>query len=252
MVALAALLLASCGARTGLGTPSSDEPFDGGLERLPDGGLRPPPRIDAAISADAMIPRDAPSIEIDGAMICGDVDLRFGMVPPTVVLLLDRSGSMRATFREPTTHFPEPASRWVVLLDLLVGPGIVDAYEDRVRFGAATYTTARACPEMTWVPPALGNADAIASELRSLGPAGGTPTGEAIEDVTDRLVELGGIEGGAPVLLLATDGEPNGCSGGDARAASVAAMRRAWDAGIRTFVTSVGDEVARSHFQDLA
>lgn len=58
-VAMAVLLVAGCGARTGLRTPASDGSFDGGLERLPDGGVRPRPPIDASIPADAMLRRSS-------------------------------------------------------------------------------------------------------------------------------------------------------------------------------------------------
>ena len=56
---------------------------------------------------------------------------------------------------------------------------------------------------------------------------------------------------GPPIVVLVTDGEPNGCAS-NPRAAVVNEVRRAFTAGIRTFVISVGTGVAASHLQDIA
>jgi Mg-chelatase subunit ChlD len=249
-------VLAACGARTGLGVSGHERGIDAAVVRLPDGAIV---SIDASRSPDAArfpdgapIPVDAPPP--DSGTICGPVALAFGRVAPTIALVLDRSGSMRETFRLSTIHYPEPASRWEVLVELLVGPGIVQSYEDRVRFGCATYTASGSeCPELTWIPPALENAAAIRASLLSVGPEGGTPTAEAIEEVVTRLEsDPASHEGGAPVLLLATDGEPTGCFSFDPRDEVVRAVQRAFSLGMRTYVVSVGSDVAESHLQDVA
>jgi hypothetical protein len=46
-------------------------------------------------------------------------------------------------------------------------------------------------------------------------PGGGTPTGEALQHVIDGLPDFGAMldsVGTAPIIILATDGEPNGCA----------------------------------------
>ena len=46
-------------------------------------------------------------------------------------------------------------------------------------------------------------------------PGGGTPTGEALQKVVDSLPDYGSMldsTEAAPIIILATDGEPNGCA----------------------------------------
>jgi len=58
------------------------------------------------------------------------------------------------------------------------------------------------------------------------------------------------------VMVLATDGEPNSCGSTmnqqAGRAASEAAIQAAYDAGIPTFVISVGDDVGEDHLRRIA
>ena len=65
---------------------------------------------------------------------CADVTVTFEKQIPTVVLLIDQSGSMTESFGNGT--------RWNVLYDTLMDPGtgLVKALETDVRFGLALYT----------------------------------------------------------------------------------------------------------------
>jgi hypothetical protein len=47
--------------------------------------------------------------------------------------------------------------------------------------------------------------------------------------------------GSPPIILLATDGEPNNCSNGPDGGASVAAVKAAYTAGIRTFIIGLAN-----------
>jgi len=98
----------------------------------------------------------------------------------------------------------------------------------------------------------LDNADSIAASFAGNSPGGFTPTAEAIEAVTSSLIGAPPPEG-PTVYLLATDGAPNGCDedgGAVDRSNSVAAVERAFDLGIETFVLGVNFD--DSHLQDLA
>ena len=113
---------------------------------------------------------------------CNDLRLNFEPVITIVLLVVDRSGSMfeNAYGASPT--------RWQAVYDSLMDAtaGIVKPLENEVRFGLMTYTgnsTARVCPVMDKVPPALGNYAAIQQVYSAAGTApafkADTPTGPA-------------------------------------------------------------------------
>src|SRR5688572_28336443 len=88
---------------------------------------------------------------------CADVSVKIDKQIPTVVLLVDQSGSMTAAF--------PGGDRWNVLRDALMDPqtGVVKLLENDVRFGLSLYSAADAnqvCPLLVNVNVALGNHDA--------------------------------------------------------------------------------------------
>jgi hypothetical protein len=94
----------------------------------------------------------------DGALPDGCVafELTFEKRTPTVMLLIDQSGSMSSSFGG--------GSRWNVLHDALMdaNTGVVARLEHDVRFGLALYTShggsaGGTCPVLTTVPMKLGN-----------------------------------------------------------------------------------------------
>src|SRR5690606_23052296 len=99
---------------------------------------------------------------------------------PTVVLLVDQSGSMSEPY--------SGGSRGEVPRAALLEPtnGVISELETLYRFGLTLYTAATggACPDLTTVDPALNNRDAIATVYNAASPELYTPTGEAIEAVT--------------------------------------------------------------------
>lgn len=237
-------VVAGCGARTDLVLGEAPPGMDATVPRR-DAGVTLPPPVDAGLDA-AELP--------DAAEVCPEVDATFGSRQPALlILILDRSGSMRTLFRRWTPMFPS-ASRWEVVRELLVGStggtGLVD--DVRARIGLSDYTSSRSeCPEIRFVPPALGNTAALREELEAVGPAGGTPTAEAIRDALAR-VPMYREEDEPVAFLLATDGQPTGCGAGGGEAGVVAATRDAYAEGVRTFVISVGDDVSQAHMQDVA
>jgi hypothetical protein len=197
---------------------------------------------------------------------CNDLDVGFEKVIPTVMLVVDQSGSMTAPFPGGT--------RWSVVHDALIS--VATSLQTDVRFGLTLFTSPKnavgqglKCPMLTKVPIALLNAAAIkkvydpAAPL-SQGPlspqgSGDTPTGESIEAIT---VDLDVFpDPGPKFLILATDGDPDTCADYDpgtesglaaARKLSIDAVTAAYLKKVGTFVIGVSDDVHEFHLQDLA
>jgi von Willebrand factor type A domain len=173
---------------------------------------------------------------------------------PTFQLVVDQSGSMNEDFDAGVT-------RWEAVEDTLIGPdGVVTQLQSSIRFGISLYDNPMMgmCPDVLSLPPQLDAADEISALFAAEMPGGDTPTGESIEQITGEL--LGDPWEGEKVMVLATDGEPDTCAVPDpmgaevdmVRGVAVDAVAAAYDAGIRTFVISVGLDIAEEHLQDLA
>jgi hypothetical protein len=183
--------------------------------------------------------------------------------PPIVLLLIDGSFSMFAN------------SVWTPLFEALMSAdGPIERYQDRVRFGFASYrgpgqTTEDdvACAEITRVPFALENSPGIREVYGALETRRGyfeTPTGHALARVTrDLLTEPPEAR---KYVFLFSDGAPDTClttkpQCGQDRA--VFAVQEAFRAGIETRALGVGfgteydcnpidSRCGIDHFQDLA
>lgn len=250
-VALLALVLAACGAKSGLEAPRARldagpdaRAFDAPLPSDADVGPLDVPDRDAEGTPGSDAPRDAPE--------CAERRLALGETPPAVMIIVDRSGSMTRVFRMATTSYPDPASRFDIVLENLVGPprGLVGTFGDRVRFGAMTFSATATCPDLRWVLPALNNRDAILDVLVAAPITGGTPIAETIREAVALLASEPEGPGGRPILVLATDGEPTGCRLGGSD--TYVEVRRAFDVGHRTLVVSVADEVGEAFVADVA
>ncbi len=183
---------------------------------------------------------------------CIKADVTFDKQTPTVVLLIDQSGSMTASFGG--------GSRWNVLRNALMNDqtGIVKQLENDVRFGLALYTSfdgnaGGQCPVLTEVSMSLGNHAAIKAVYDAASPEDETPTGESIDAVVQTLAPY--PEPGPKVIVLATDGEPDTCAQPNpqnGQPESIAAAQNAFQQGIETYVISVGNQVSLGHLQDVA
>jgi hypothetical protein len=187
---------------------------------------------------------------------CPSIIVDLTPVTPTVMLLIDQSGSMSQDFNGMT--------RWDAVDAALTDPttGVLPALEGDILFGASLYTShngsldGEACPLLQTVVPALATAGAIDTLLRDNGPDGDTPTGEAIVATTATLTATPPSPGDGPrVIVLATDGEPDTCevpNPQEGQDEAIAAAQAAWSAGLRTIVLSVGSDVGAAHLQDMA
>jgi hypothetical protein len=169
---------------------------------------------------------------------------------PAVELLLDRSGSMAMNDIAPT--------RYDALHTALTGPmGAVTATQGSVIFGAALFSGDETpCPpnanlDGMSVPRALNNANAIDGLIAANGPGGSTPTAVWITAVKNDFAAHPPPMGTAPIILLATDGDPNACGNGSDNGASVAATKAAFTAGIRTFIIGLAG-LNTQFLQDVA
>jgi hypothetical protein len=192
--------------------------------------------------------------------VCLDLEVDFERITPTVVLLIDRSGSM-------TQPFDNGLDRWETLVATLTDPrdSLLKRLEGSVRFGMALYSsnrgfgngpTPRECPILSSVDISIGNFADVSALLSSSSPTGDTPTAESMAAISAELQAFG--EDGPKSIILATDGDPDTCEDPDAnedeasKAQSVAAVAAAHAAGIATHIISVGDEVTASHLKALA
>ncbi len=185
-------------------------------------------------------------------MDCPSAEVQFEPVVPTVILLIDQSGSMTSNF--------DGMERWDAVRDALIDPtdGVIAALENDVRFGLALYTSnggdaGGACPVIAEEAPLVGNLAAITAIYENEEPSGDTPTGDSIDAVVASLTD--DMSDGPKIIVLATDGEPDTCevpNPQQGQGESVTAAENAFTEGISTFVISVGNDVSETHLQDMA
>jgi von Willebrand factor type A domain-containing protein len=185
---------------------------------------------------------------------CPSTNVNLDNQVPTVLLLVDQSGSMNERFGT--------SDRWQTLRTALMDPstGIVDTLQGQVRFGLTLFSGrpgAATCPLLTSVAPKLGNFGAIDSAYPQ--PTSSiikdTPTGESISAAANILQAV--VDPGPKVIVLATDGEPDTCAVPDpqtpeAKEVAIKAAQDAFAAGVFTFYISVGDEVSNAHATEMA
>lgn len=245
----------SSDSQCGAGTCSGGECLIGG------GGTGSGPSMPENGSGGSFILADDFEPATGGApAVCVDLEVDFERVTPTVVLLIDRSGSM-------TQAFDNGLDRWETLVQTLTDPqtSLVKKLDTSVRFGMALYSsdrgfgtgpTPKECPVLASVDISIANFASMSTLLTSNEPRGDTPTAESLEAIVTQLQAFG--EAGPKSIILATDGDPDTCEDPNAndddasKARSVAAVATAYGAGISTHVISVGDEVTASHLKALA
>jgi hypothetical protein len=174
----------------------------------------------------------------------------------TFQIVVDQSGSMDEMFGTVT--------RWEAMRTTLIGmqAGVVTDLQSEIRFGLSLYNNPQGdgpCPVVDTIAPQFDAADPITTVLDASGPEGDTPTGESLELALQTLMEDN--FDGPKFLLLATDGEPDTCEVPDpmtdmeratVRNRVITAVETAYAADVRTFVISVGTELAEEHLQDVA
>ncbi|MBM4280151.1 MAG: VWA domain-containing protein [Deltaproteobacteria bacterium] len=126
-------------------------------------------------------------------------------IPPRIMLVVDRSGSMN----DDAVGFP--GSKWDTAVDTL--DTVTHQLETSVELGLALYPAGADQDQLCSagslaVAVRLNNANAIVSALNDTGPGGGTPTATTLLVARGNLSALGS-QGGQRAIVLATDGGPN-------------------------------------------
>ena len=187
---------------------------------------------------------------------CEQVSVTIDELRPSVTLLVDQSGSMRAGYPERES----PQTRWVVVRQALLDPmtGVVPTLQQSLQFGLVFYTSHNGfmggtCPILSEVRSATSNYEAIRSLYDSVYPDDDTPTGAAVQAVT-RGIQAADRQG-PEVILLVTDGDPDTCvqpDPQDGQAEALDAVAAAHAAGIDFYVLGVSSDISGDKLQQLA
>ena len=187
---------------------------------------------------------------------CEQVSVTIDELRPSVTLLVDQSGSMRAGYPERES----PQTRWVVVRQALLDPmtGVVPTLQQSLQFGLVFYTSHNgfsggACPILNTVRAATDNFGAIRNLYDGMYPDDDTPTGAAIEQVVSDIQAA--KHQGPEVLLLVTDGDPDTCQQPDPQEGQVQAINgagKAYAAGIDFYVLGVSSDISGDKLQQLA
>ena len=195
----------------------------------------------------------------------GCISFAVGFEPqtPTVLVLLDQSGSM-------DENFGNGMDRWDTMKDVLLAEadGVIYPLQNDVRFGLMLYSSengfedAGICPMLASTPLVngdidykFGNYSAIFDLLDPAEMIEDTPTAESLRAAAE---SLGGFNAPGPkIIILATDGDPDTCevpdpSTDEAKALSEAAVADIYDDGVQTYVISIGNDVTEDHLTNMA
>ncbi|HEX2658982.1 MAG TPA: VWA domain-containing protein [Polyangia bacterium] len=191
-------------------------------------------------------------IESDAAQVCATTQPQTMNLPPDILIVLDRSGSMKDKIDGTTCSGGCGAdSKWTQMTDAL--NLFTPTVEGNVNWGLKLFGSASSCDVNTTaeVAPKTLNAAAIKTQIAKTTPGSSTPTTAA---VTKAAGYLAGVNDGNPkFILLATDGMPTcgtaACAPGTVTgnqnqcddANAIAAVKSVHDTmGIDTFVIGIG------------
>jgi hypothetical protein len=182
---------------------------------------------------------------------CPSVTFTPMPVTPSIALVLDQSGSMSGTDISPT--------RYQGMRNALVDPttGVVSTLEAKAYFGSKLYTCNGANNDFTNVPRALNNAAAIRASIDSKAPGTNTPTAAALDQARADFAATPPPAGSPPIIVLATDGEPNSCNQNlnqnQYNAAAVASAAATYAAGVPVYVLAISaNQTLLNHLQQVA
>lgn len=236
------------------------------------------------------------------AEVCAQQQIQLIHKTPLVMFVVDRSGSTADPYGNSDPDAGPVISRWDALHEAIMDPtnGVVKTTQSEILIGITLYDggpllslmecfrnrdapgcsdidfqnpTAN-CPRLVTVSPEKNNFDAIASQYTSenAGPDGTTPTALALQNAYQEIESYmsSGLDTKtqfSPVVILVTDGEPNGCDVTmDPNTGTVAPdyqgpvdqVTAASEKGIKTFVVGIDTSTAGSppevgpHLDELA
>ncbi|HVR60567.1 MAG TPA: vWA domain-containing protein [Polyangia bacterium] len=178
-----------------------------------------------------------------GKMTCGMRTFGLQKVPPDLLIVQDKSGSMDespdGTCRRINCAM---GSKWVQMTAAI--NQVVGQTQASIRWGLSFFPADRECgvAAMPAVPIADMNAMPIAGAIAATMPNGATPTAAAVAGASMYLATL--ADPNPKYILLATDGLPN-CMGGVAGAndpdGAIQAVTDSAKNGIPVFVVGIGN-----------
>ncbi|MGH7328940.1 MAG: vWA domain-containing protein, partial [Polyangiaceae bacterium] len=198
---------------------------------------------------------------------CGSTKVASDIVPPNLLITLDRSCSMTGKI---DVGDGGKVSKWVIAVGAL--DDLMKKYDGKIRFGllmfpdpalAAQSGSARCpmAPSSEEVALGPGNETAIADILDASSDAKSATYPDFGPCVTniDSAMDRAGMDPGLydstrqSFVLLVTDGEQSGCSlGGGANGAIVAAHELLADAGVETFAIGFGGQANPQFLSEVA
>ncbi len=164
-------------------------------------------------------------------MTCGGMQFQLQRIPPNVMLVLDRSGSMGQSIDGTSA-----TSKWTDLKTAL--QNLVTGYDSLVRFGVDLFAGDNDCAAgPVALMPADLNGTNVLAKVTAASPGGNTPTAASLAAV----MASGAVSDATRtnVVVLATDGEPN-CTDTDVEG-KIAAL---YAANVKTYVIGVGTGTA--------
>ena len=219
---------------------NGDEQPDGGgsgsdAGDLPDGG--------GSGNDGGDLPADAGD---EGGVICNEASQHARRSPLDIYVMLDRSGSMAWNIYGSTVGGGgnNPASRWYQVKEAIVA-FVTDPLSAGIGVGL-NYFSGDQCSVDAYRNPAVGFgllpelAPAIESSLNANSPSGGTPTRPALQGALEFAKERADEHPDhTVVVVLATDGQPEGCSNNTVASVASVAADYADHHGIKTFVIGI-------------
>jgi hypothetical protein len=201
-------------------------------------GVAPVEEQHAPVGPD-MVPTEAPlpvsyvDAGTDDGGVCGGMEFALTRIPPNVMLVIDRSGSMGASIGGGSA-----TTKWSDLKNAV--SSLVTNYDSEMRLGAAIFSSDGNCAASNIdVPLAAAAGVTIEQKLAAQGPSGNTPTALALDTVIGKGMVNDATR--ANYVVLATDGEPN-CTDVDVTKRITTLYNQT--PSVKTFVIGIGDGTA--------
>ena len=204
-----------------------------------DLGSAPPQPMNNGPKPDSPSPQPMPQPAVDMGpddTTCGGMQFALTRVPPNVLLVLDRSGSMQEPIDATSS-----TSKWDDLKAALTS--VIGTYDSQLQLGASLFADASSgnscAPGKIDVATGAMHGAQILTQINASSPGSNTPTASTLDNV----IANGKLNDPTRdnVVVLATDGEPN-C--GDTDVTSRINTLYAQNPPVKTYVIGVGDATA--------
>jgi hypothetical protein len=145
----------------------------------------------------------------DGDDGCFDQELSFEPFPPSIVLVLDKSGSMTTTYDHDNNAGTPNVTRWEAVH--IAVTDVLNVYESQVEFGMKLFPTDDSCGVDPGVDVACAptNASTILASIPAANASvnGSTPSGEGLSQTLSYLQPL--VTPGNKAIIFMADGDLN-------------------------------------------